>query len=211
MLTLSRTVSLYTHIAHADFLLIHQWNEYEIRFKCHECLFNGIKSLASTKRSQIELKQSILDSDRLCECLRSIYSTYAYISMNERRSFYANGSSIEIALTHIIFAITWFALLFACSPPCTLIQTLRLHELNNIKRQMVVYTRARVDICNLSDNWHESQWDTMIKWLIPMHSLNDCEISMFAKTETTMAKSCVCERKKWKKKINQHRNHEIVF
>lgn len=63
---------------------------------------------------------------------------------------------------------------------------------------MVVYTRARVDIRYLSDNWHESQWDTMIKWLIPMHSLNDCEISMFT---TTTRRSFVCERKKWKKKI----------
>lgn len=77
----------------------------------------------------------------------------------------------------------------------------RLH-LNNIMTNGHVHART----CRYSQFIWQLTWIAMgynVQWLIPMHSLNDCEISMFTKTFVWAKEVLEWNEMKWNEKHNE--------
>lgn len=116
------------------------------------CLFNLVSNLEHDKK-----KPNWIEAINF-RFWSVVFVPFQYTEMRGDQSFEQANRIENIYKQHTQFVRLRDLLFFFCAPS----HTYTLH-LNNIKRQMDNNTRARVDICNLSDNWHESQWD--IQWL----------------------------------------------
>lgn len=135
------------------------------------CLFNLVSNLKHDKK-----KPNWIEAINF-RFWSAVFVPFQYT--DERRSvIWASKPNRKHIQTLIICAVTWFALFFLC--PLTHIQT-------SSKQYQETNGHVHARTCRYLQFIWQLTWIsmryTMIKWLIPMHSLNDCEISMLQSEE----------------------------